>query len=90
MTIPCIRLCQPPASYQNMVLLGLDFLILNDPFDHGDVDKSCNHLPLPTFFWLQQASGSTERYKHHAYVSLIQRLTTAFYTDSCHHSNSAL
>lgn len=46
MTMPCIRLCQPPASYQNMALLGLDFLILNNPFDHGDVDKSCNYLPF--------------------------------------------
>ncbi len=61
-TIPRIRLCQPPASYQNMALLGLDFLILNNPFDHGDVDKSCNDLPLPMYFWLHQAPGNTGRY----------------------------
>ena len=62
MTIPCIRLCQPPVSYQNMALLGLDFLILNNPFDPGNVDKSFNYLPLPAFFWLHQATGNTERY----------------------------
>lgn len=62
MTIACIRLCQPPASYQNMALLGLDFLLLNNPFDHGDVDKNCNYLTLPTFFWRRQAPGNTGRY----------------------------
>lgn len=75
MTIPCIRLCQPPASYQNTALLGLDFLILNNSFDHGDVDKSCNYLPLPAFFWLHQAPGNTRRYA----VRLCYSYTKAYY-----------
>lgn len=62
MTIACIRLCQPAASYQNTALLGLDFVTLNNSFDHGDVDKSCNYLPLPAFFWPHQAPGNPEKY----------------------------
>jgi len=62
-----------------MALLGLDFLILNNPFDHGDVDKSCNYLPLPTFFWLHQAPANTGRYA----IQLCYSNTKAYYSFLC-------
>lgn len=78
MTIPCIRLCQPPASYQNMALLGLDFLFLNNPFDHSDVDKNCNYLTLPTFLAM---SGPR---KHWEVCGMIMLLNTKVYYSFLH------
>lgn len=70
------------ASYQNTSLLQLDFLILSNSFDQGDVFKTATTCPSPFsfgYFRSQETLGGMQ-YDH---ITLIKSLAKGFYTVFC-------